>query len=695
MSRDMDKLIRQLSLLSFLLSSPRTYAAREVQESVEGYADMTDETFARRFHSDRADLAKIGVEIGVLPGSESTEAEASQLYYLRPDDFRMPAVDFTDAERRALCLALVALEGRFAYARPLRLALTAILRGRQDLIREDLEHLPVAFAPDEDAKTAGRQLSRLEDAISRGKTVGFTYPDHASGQSDRTVDPYSLFLIQGHWYLVGHDHLRDALRTFRVGRIKGSVRFPTEKPRDFTVPADYDPERYRARPPWLMGPVVGTATISVSEDISWWVKRLEPHVSWLQDADGYATFSVPYADEFPLLSWLAGLGGCCRVLDPPELRQRAHETLLAVGRAHEGAGDANSLGTTALPKPESGTPSAGSRTEPIAPEHLARTLSLLTYLLDEKSPELVTWQALEADLGLSRKEVEQDLGLVNLVNFGGGTYALTAEAVDAGVLVTREVMADIFSSPTRLSPVMAKALLLALDLVGDTLAVEGLESLASVRQKVHALVGSDDARPDVIVDDLVKPDATVMSVLNRAVHDREMAEITYFTTSRQELGVRLIEPYLLFHSADGWYVEAYCHKARAQRTFKLERICEAISTGRSFVPRPGIDLARRRTGETSPDADEARWATIAFQPRWRTYLEEKGTKHVLRPDGVVQAQVPYLDELWIVQDVIRYLGEAVLEAPASLRLRIREAVSTLASLYEAEENSPPSHGGET
>ena len=62
------------------------------------------------------------------------------------------------------------------------------------------------------------------------------------GHRERTVDPYSLFLIQGHWYLVGRDHLRDALRTFRVGRIKGSVRFPTEKPRDFTIPEDYDPE---------------------------------------------------------------------------------------------------------------------------------------------------------------------------------------------------------------------------------------------------------------------------------------------------------------------------------------------------------------------------------------------------------------------------------------------------------------------
>ncbi len=37
-----------------------------------------------------------------------------------------------------------------------------------------------------------------------------------------------------------------------------------------------------------------TATIAVGEDLSWWVKRLEPHVSWLGDADDCATFAVPW-----------------------------------------------------------------------------------------------------------------------------------------------------------------------------------------------------------------------------------------------------------------------------------------------------------------------------------------------------------------------------------------------------------------
>lgn len=706
MSRDEDKLIRQLSLLSFLLSRPRPFTAREVQESVEGYADMTDDTFARRFHGDRADLAKIGIEVGVLGSADTTEGDAAQLYYLRPADFRLPAVEFTPAEQKALYLALAVLDGRFAYARPLRLALISILHGRQDLLREELDQLPVAFAPDEDARLAGRQLSRLEDAVSRGKTVCFAYPGAEDPPQDRTVDPYSLFLIQGHWYLVGRDHLRDALRTFRVGRIAGSVRFPTEKPRDFVVPQDYDPEQYRARPPWLIGPVAGTATVRVAEDLAWWVRRLEPHVHWLGDAEGCATFSVPFADDFLLLSWLASLGGCSEVLEPPALREKARQLLLRVCRLHEGPPEARPAEAPAHgpSRPVLATPGAWNqvrtarpdarldRVGPIAPEHLARTMSLLSYLLDEQRPSLVTWHALETDLGLTREEVEADLGLINLVNFGGGTYALTAEAVPEGVEVVREVMADVFSQPARLSPGMAKALLLALDLVGDTFAVEGLESLSSVREKVGRLLGKDRPPATVIVDDVMPPDPDIVAVLNRAIRDHDLVDLKYFTTSRLELGERLVEPYLLFHSADGWYLEAFCRKANAQRTFKLDRIQEARATGEIFSPRVEMDLSRRRTGEV-PLAGATAWATILFHPRWRTYLEERGTKCTMRADGRVEARVPYMDELWIVQEVVRYLGDAVLEAPASVREAIRHAAATLAFRYndgpQASEPTPP------
>lgn len=691
MSRDEDKLIRQLSLLSFLLSRQRPFTAREVQESVEGYAEMSDDTFARRFHADRADLAKVGLEVRVLDSAESTGADEAQLYLLPEGDFRLPAVEFSPAEQRALTLALLALDGRFAYARPLRLALTAILGGRHDSLRAELDSLPVALAPDEDARRAGRRLSRLEDAVIRGKTLCFSYPSHDGGVLKRTLDPYSLFLIQGHWYVVGHDHRRAAIRTFRVGRIQGTIGFLTEKSRDFTIPDDYDPEDFRARPPWLIGAVAGTAVIAVDEHLSWWVRRLEPHVrAFEEDDDGRTMFSVPYADELVLLSWMVGLGGCAELLEPPDARARLGKLLVKVIADHSGP----AAHAGASPSPDGiraaspthrrrGAAASGEDLGPIAPEHLARAMTLLYYLVDAQRSVPIPWRAFETDLGLTRQEVEEDLSLINLMNFGGGTYTLTTKAGREGVEVVREVMADTFSQPARLSPVLARALLLALDLLGDTFALEGSESLASVREKVRLLIGKDRAEGAVIIDDVVPPDPHVVEILNRAIRDRALVSLEYFTTSRQELCKRLVEPYLLFHSPDGWYLEAYCLKARGQRTFKLERIRAALACAEVFAPREEMDLTRRRQGQTYLSGEVATWATMRFHPRWRTYLEEQGTECTPLPDGDLEVRMPYLDERWVAQEVIRYLGDAVLVSPAPTRQMVKDSAGALTARYPA------------
>ena len=681
MGRDEDKLIRQLSLLSFLLSRRRPVTAREVQESVEGYAEMSDETFTRRFHADRADLAKIGIEVHAAGGGDAPDGGETQLYYLTEEEFRLPEVVFTEPECRALAVALAALDGRFAYARPLRLALTAILSGHQDGIATDLGQLPVALAADEDAERVGRQLSRLEEAVTRGKSVRFSYPSADGTLLERTLDPYGLFFIQGHWYAIGRDHLRDAIRTFRVGRIQGPVHFVTEKARDFSTPADYDPNRYRARPPWLIGPIRGTAVVSVGDELDWWVERLEPHVHRMAGGGNGGRFEVPYADEFVLLSWVVGLGSAGELLQPVVLREKLHEALAKIAHAHEGPGEITEQ-VTERPRVRSAKsrPATGA---PVAPEHLARAIALLQYLVDEGRPAVIGWQTLRDDLGLTRAEVEDDLGLINLVNFGGGTYVLTAEAGPDGVSVVRDVMADAFVKAARLSPVVARALLLALDLLGDTFALDGLESLASVREKVKALVGTGLPEGAVVVDDMMTPAADIIEVLNLAIRDHTVVSLEYFTASRHELSERSVEPYLLFHSPDGWYLEAFCLKAMEQRTFKLERVRSVRATGATFVPRPEMDLSRRRSGQPFTPDDAAGWAVVRFAPRWRTYLEEEGTTYSLLGDGRYEARVPYLDERWMAQHILTYLGEAVLEQPESARRRVRELAGSLAARYAA------------
>jgi predicted DNA-binding transcriptional regulator YafY len=264
-----------------------------------------------------------------------------EAYYLPEENFYLPDLDLTADEMTTLRVALALLDGHFAYARPLRLALACLSPGGTDPRDEELTRVAVALAPDDEARSAGSHLAAFEDAVSRGKTVRFGYRGSTGGdEAARILDPYGLFRIGGHWYAVGRDHDRDAIRTFRLGRIIGVVRFATKNPRDFLVPAEFDPEEYRARPPWLLGAPQGQARVAIGEDLCWWVERTYPHLT-LEDpsaggADGHRVLITPYADETALIGWVISLGGQAELLEPPELRQALAQRLERIRAAHAG-----------------------------------------------------------------------------------------------------------------------------------------------------------------------------------------------------------------------------------------------------------------------------------------------------------------------------------------------------------------------
>src|SRR5213595_288195 len=125
MAKDTEKLIRQLSLISFLMAERRPITALEIKQEVEGYSGMNDDAFARRFYADRAELDSLGIELKVdKPAEGYYEAEN---YSLPPENFYLPSIQFTDEELGALRMSLTLLDGQFAYAEPAARAATALV----------------------------------------------------------------------------------------------------------------------------------------------------------------------------------------------------------------------------------------------------------------------------------------------------------------------------------------------------------------------------------------------------------------------------------------------------------------------------------------------------------------------------------------------------------------------------------------
>src|SRR5579862_4054986 len=333
MSHDTDKLIRQLSLVAFLMAELRPLTARDIKGNVEGYQEMSDEAFARRFYSDRAELVGLGVPLD----SQRDEFTGEELYTLRSERYFLPPLDLDDDELAALQTCLYLLEGRFAYAEPLRLALQNLALGRSAGV---LESAPTATAvsvevrdPDYTPELQGR-LGKLEAAISKQRTVRFAYWSIArDDERERTVNPYALLPENGTWYVIGLD-LEDGIeKSFRVSRIRSEIRFATRRERDFRVPEAFDIEEFRGRADWQFGDTVGEARVALAADTAWWVER-EYEGPRNRFEDG--VFVTEYA-SLPLLArWILRQEGRAVPLEPSPLRRLVTEGIRAARRAHEG-----------------------------------------------------------------------------------------------------------------------------------------------------------------------------------------------------------------------------------------------------------------------------------------------------------------------------------------------------------------------
>src|SRR5215217_6413360 len=316
------------------MAERRPVTATEIRRDVEGYSDMTEDAFARRFYADRAELDSLGIHLSVdRPADGFSEQEN---YSLAPEAFFLPAVEFTDA---ALQTALSLLDGEFAYAEPLRLALQQLTWGRPSPLGSPAQRaLSLGSTGAAGGTDLSARLTKIDTAIQRRKRIEFEYFTMQSGETAlRKVDPYVLLFEDGQFYLVGHSHERGGVRVFRLSRIRGKVAYATKAEHDFQRPADFDPRRYANRIPWQLGDSKGTAEIWVSDRIAWHVERNFARYGELgAGEDGGRIFRTPYAIPRLLLAWAIGYEQHARVEGPPELADELHRRLDRVAELHRG-----------------------------------------------------------------------------------------------------------------------------------------------------------------------------------------------------------------------------------------------------------------------------------------------------------------------------------------------------------------------
>ena len=473
MSHDTDKLIRQLSLVAFLMAERRPLTARDVKANVEGYSEMSDEAFARRFYSDRAELH--GARRAAARRS-ATSSPARSSTRSAPSTTSSTGSTSTDDELAALQTRCSTCS-RASSRTPSRCGSRCRTSRSAGPASTRRPPTPPSASGSRDPTT--RPSSRAGSPSSRARSRSSARSSSTTGRRSATRSPSARSTrtrsasTRASGTSSATISTASAIRTFRVSRIRSDIRFATRRERDFRLPADFDVEAHRvprrpgrsARPSARRGSPCRTTPPGGSSARSPIAGTLEDGVFETEYARPRAARRLGAAPERPRRP--ARAGGSCAT----RRRRRAAHAARAARRRTAGRRPRTARRRAPSQIAASGPPGRSRRSASACCRRCSRTCS---------PPAATSRDAdLDADdlahrFSIPREELQEHLSLLNLVNFGGGCYTVYAELDedDGRARVDKELYGDVFRARAALTPLEARAIRLAIDYVGPTIAAD-------------------------------------------------------------------------------------------------------------------------------------------------------------------------------------------------------------------------------
>ncbi|HEV3352492.1 MAG TPA: WYL domain-containing protein [Acidimicrobiales bacterium] len=293
----MDRLERLINLTAALLDAERPLTADELHQRLPGYADSV-QAFRRAFERDKDVLREMGVPL-VLEPVDPMSQPGVEGYRIPKDEYYLhdPGLDPDELAALHLAASAVELEGADGVEALWKLGGWVAEGGP-----------PPAMA----ALPGAVHLSTAFAAISRRQPVTFTYRG-----GERRVDPWRLAFRNGHWYLLGRDHDRNAERNFRLDRVESDI-VPDEAAPSFEPP----PDASAPAAPWQMGdeePVRARLLVD-ADHAGWAVGQVGQDAVERREDDGSVVLGVTVTNRSAFRSFVLGFLDHAEVLDPPELR---------------------------------------------------------------------------------------------------------------------------------------------------------------------------------------------------------------------------------------------------------------------------------------------------------------------------------------------------------------------------------------
>ncbi|MEB8340494.1 helix-turn-helix transcriptional regulator [Streptomyces endophyticus] len=305
-----------------------------------------------------------------------------------------------------------------------------------------------------------------------------------------------------------------------------------------------------------------------------------------------------------------------------------------------------------------------------------RMLSLVTYLRERPGARV---EDVARAFGITEDELISDLDVLPLcgTSFRGGD--LLDIDTDGDRIWWHNP--DDVAEPLRIAADEATALLVAARAVATLPGLRESDRLALLRAtaKLEAASGeaaSASARLSVTFES----EGGVFADVDRAISERRRLWIRYYSPARDEVTEREIDPIRLV-SVGHTYVEAWCRRSEARRTFRLDRVAEIKVLDEPSAP-PQVELRDLSEGLVQPAAEDPE-VVVEVGPggRWVAEYYPHDSAEEL-PDGGLRITLRTPDPSSLRRLALRLGRDGHIVAPAGLATSARDAAREALLAYD-------------
>ena len=185
-------------------------------------------------------------------------------------------------------------------------------------------------------------------------------------------------------------------------------------------------------------------------------------------------------------------------------------------------------------------------------------------------------------------------------------------------------------------------------------------------------------RDRLLVTDAAGDDPDLARLINRAIADRRLLGLEYYSSSDDQFTERTIEPQALFNGEEGWYVAAWDPAKDALRHFRLDRVKGVTLLDETFEERPDLDpIADIEGWPRTGRVENSRTAHVWISPEQARWAREERTVIAELEDGAVIVEWTYKGLAYLSKEVLKEAGDAAVLGPEDAREAVRRAAELL------------------